>query len=322
MRRWLPWGVALVVTAGCLAGQVRPPRDQQPQRDPSVPLAAYENLFREILRSEKRADYLAQRGLPAEWVRHRYRFRLGLTPEHEARLKEIAESWSQDAAPLFARAKALREDIGRATAGSADAGLTAKADELSGIAAQQRALAQSARDSLAGTFGQAGFASLERAILLDGVAGPAVDKALGACFSWNPMYLEIEEPDYQAPMQPCGDFQVYPTECGTGRVFFYQILDQFGSPIMASLSIGDKISSYEPDTCFMGSNFATTPPGTFSNEDGTFVESLTLCSTGCCAVGACTAACETTAAQVWAIGTGIITKNLDYRCNQILVDGQ
>ena len=143
-----------------------------------------------------------------------------------------------------------------------------------------------------------------------------------AYFPQIPTYLSVVGSGTQSAEAPCEYSGGTPTSCGSTLQLTYQVLDQTSQPIHQSLAISDGITATS-NGCNLTS-FATTPPGTYTNADGTFSDTLFICSglNLCCnGSGSCIAACETDATQYWVIGPGEVVLRLSYKCNQISVGG-
>ena len=126
--------------------------------------------------------------------------------------------------------------------------------------------------------------------------------------------------------------------CGVTRTFTYQVNDQNGQPInAANMAVGDVIcntstnqlnlQSYKT-TCggMTGSCWGTSGPcGKFTDANGRFPESLSVCAPACISSGTCCTAGKTIANQTWTVdGYTLSTdvKSITYQCNGVLVNGK
>jgi hypothetical protein len=144
------------------------------ERAAQFPVAIYSRLFREVVNLDARADRLAARGESDAAVRHHHKLWLGLTPEQEAELKQAAADWTRQNAPLETQAGYARAILRRLRQESPKAAVAAQEQGLAAITAQQIALTQSARSSLANTFGPAQFAYFESTLRRYAVSEAAV----------------------------------------------------------------------------------------------------------------------------------------------------
>jgi hypothetical protein len=115
------------------------------------------------------------------------------------------------------------------------------------------------------------------------------------------------------------------TGCGVTRTFTYQVNDQSGQPIQASLPLWDAITITSPNNLSISTMNTTCSPSntgpcdvfTFSN--GRFGESLPVCSPVCKVNNTCTTGGPTNASQTWHIGSSQISKSLSYYCDHVVV---
>jgi hypothetical protein len=126
-----------------------------------IPPAVYSRLFREVVNMEARADRLASDGQPDASVRHYHQLWLGLAPDQESELKQVAAGWSRQNAPLATQAASARNELRRLQHESSGASPDSERSALAATASQQLALVQSARGSLADVFGPARMAYFE-----------------------------------------------------------------------------------------------------------------------------------------------------------------
>jgi hypothetical protein len=128
--------------------------------------------------------------------------------------------------------------------------------------------------------------------------------------------------------------------CGVTRTFKYQVMDQESPPQpikQANMAFGDVIcntstnqlnlQSYQT-TCggMTGQCWGTAGPcHQFTDANGQFNETLTVCAPACKPSGVCTTAGQTAPTQTWTVEGHKLTgdvKNLSYQCNKILVNGK
>jgi hypothetical protein len=67
------------------------------------------------------------------------------------------------------------------------------------------------------------------------------------------------------------------------------------------------------------------PCGQFTDSNGQFTETLTLCAPACKPSGTCTTAGQTIANQTWTVAAHALSsdvKSISYQCNKILVNGK
>lgn len=118
--------------------------------------------------------------------------------------------------------------------------------------------------------------------------------------------------------------------CGGTRTFRYQVNDQVGQAIQASMEFWDTIATTSPNNLNLQSYNTTCPGntgpcGVFTFPDGTLSETLTVCAPACKSGNLCITAGSTGADQVWHIAGNALTsdvKHLSYQCNRILVNSQ
>jgi hypothetical protein len=126
--------------------------------------------------------------------------------------------------------------------------------------------------------------------------------------------------------------------CGVTRTFKYQVNDQNGHPIsVANMQVADVICNTSTNQLNL-QGYKTTCGGTtgscsgtvgpcdkFTDGNGQFPETLSVCAPACKPSGVCTTAGQTIADQTWYInGTKLSSdvKSISYQCNKILVNGK
>jgi hypothetical protein len=151
----------LVLTLAFAPDRVHAQASTSASRSTQIPAAVYARLFREVLNAEAKADRLAPKGEPTAPAGGRYRLALSLTPDQETKLEEVAADWSHEDASLETQAGTARQALRGLPPDSPTATIAAQRAVLMKVVAQQVALAQSARETLAGDLGSDAFASFE-----------------------------------------------------------------------------------------------------------------------------------------------------------------
>lgn len=149
----------LVLALAAAPGRVQAQASTSARRSTQIPAAVYERLFREVVNAEATADRLAAKGEPTAPAGGRYRLALGLTPAQETKLEQVAADWSSKNASLETQAGTAREALRGLQRDSPTATIAAQRAVLMKAVAQQVALAQLARETLAGDLGSDAFAS-------------------------------------------------------------------------------------------------------------------------------------------------------------------
>jgi hypothetical protein len=100
------------------------------------------------------------------------------------------------------------------------------------------------------------------------------------------------------------------------RVVRWQVLDQFGNPILLATDVADAINNGQPNTC--GAGPAMTGNG-FTDANGVFPDTYSFCSSGCV-----NGNCQLQAAQTWVINNVVVPNGVSvfYTCTSITVNGQ
>ena len=247
--------IVFLLAVAFASGVVRAQAPRGGERSTSVPAAVYSRLFREVVNFEAKADRLAAQGRSDAAVRHHHQIWLGLATEQEAELKQVAADWARQNASLDVQASSARSTLQRLRRESSGA-VPSQEVGLAAIAAQEVALAQSARDSLASAFGLGRFAYFES--VLRRYASTAVQSTASPRDSL----------DCAAPCQwPTGESSSYvdAEDCHPGG--YCAAFKATLSPAAATTSDGVRLSAYNarqvtenanmtPDTCyFTGSKY-------------------------------------------------------------------